>query len=413
MSLIALDKVSKRYRRPESGHAPTLSGTVMGYDRKRHENWVLRQISLSVRRGESLAILGANGSGKSTLLRIIAGLTKPTTGSVKVHGQVSALLTLGEMLDGLMSGEENAYTALLVAGFSPKEARRRLPAVAEFAELEAVFDHPLRTYSSGMKMRLAFSAAVNSDPELLLIDEVLAVGDSRFQAKCAERMDALRSGGTTMVIVSHSVISLRRLTQRAAWLDDGLIRAIGPIGDVADQYQLAMTPRAEAPASMPGGGYRVGTGEAVEITKIGLFNVDGTNVETLLPGSPVSLRLRLTAKRHVPELVVGFSIHRASDGAQALDLSNDKDQVKIVDVSGGREVRLNLDRLDLSGGLYVLNAGVFSPDFEHCYDYRWGSLHFMMAGDETAAPMAPPREWTVLLPTKRGDGDRPDSIGPR
>lgn len=401
MTVISLENVSKRYRRAQSGHAPTLSGELLGHDRKRDEPLVLDDVTLSIRRGEAFGVMGANGSGKSTLLRLIAGLSKPTTGKLVVSGQVSALLTIGETLDGLMSGEENAYTASIVAGFSPREATRRLAAIAEFAELEEVFDQPLRTYSTGMKMRLAFAAATSAEPEIMLIDEVLQVGDSRFQAKCAERIDVLRSCGTTLVVVAHDIYSLRRLCHRAIWLEKGVVNAIGPSDEVADRYLLAMTPAPSAPVELPDGGYRVGDADVVEIDDLGLFGPDGHLADTLLPGSPVSLRMRVRAKRKVPELVVGFSIHRASDGAQALDLSSDKDRVVIADVLGPHEFRLDLERLDLSGGHYFVNGGVFTRDFEHCYDYRWGSVDVMIAGDATAAPLAPPRRWEVVRPRNR------------
>ncbi len=401
MTVISLSDVSKRFRRAQSGQAPTLSGEILRHDRRREEPLVLDHVSLAVRRGEAFGVMGANGSGKSTMLRLIAGLSKPTSGQIVVSGQVSALMTLGETFDGLMSGEENAYTASIVAGFAPKEAKKRLAAVAEFAELEDVFDQPLRTYSTGMKMRLAFSAAINTEPEIMLIDEVLQVGDSRFQAKCADRIDDLRSSGTTMMIVAHDVRSLRRLCHRAIWLDKGVVNAIGPADEVADRYLLAMTPTPTAPSELPDGGYRVGDADVVEIDSLALFGPDGRRTETLLSGSPVSLRMRVRVKRTLPELVVGFSIHRVNDGAQALDLSSDKDRFVIADIVGPHEFRLDLDRLDLSGGHYFVNGGVFTRNFEHCFDYRWGSVNVMIAGDSTASPLAPPRRWEVIHPSDR------------
>jgi ABC-type polysaccharide/polyol phosphate transport system ATPase subunit len=198
--------------------------------------WALREISLSVARGESLGVIGANGSGKSTLLRLIAGITQPTRGQVSVHGRVSALLELGAGFHDQISGRDNAVLNAVLLGLSLQEARLRLDEIIAFAELERFIDEPMRTYSYGMLLRLGFSVAVHVRPEILLVDEVLAVGDAEFQTKCFAHIEALRSRGVTIVIVSHDMAAIERFTDRAVLLEQGEIVLEGAPGEVIARY---------------------------------------------------------------------------------------------------------------------------------------------------------------------------------
>jgi ABC-type polysaccharide/polyol phosphate transport system ATPase subunit len=197
----------------------------------------LRGISLDVPHGQSLGVIGANGSGKSTLLRIIAGITRPSSGSVAIEGRVAALLELGAGFHDQISGRDNAILNAVLLGLSLQEARERIDDIIAFAELEAFIDEPMRTYSFGMFLRLGFSVAVHVHPEVLLVDEVLAVGDAEFQAKCFDHIEGLRRKGVTIIIVSHELPAIERFTDRVVLMDRGLIVADGSPTEIVGLYR--------------------------------------------------------------------------------------------------------------------------------------------------------------------------------
>ncbi|MBI4571433.1 MAG: ABC transporter ATP-binding protein, partial [Chloroflexi bacterium] len=225
---IVAERVSKRYHL-RAGRAqelktallrlPSLLTNLDGH--RRQEFWALRDVSLSVQRGESLGIVGPNGSGKSTLLRILTGITLPTSGTVVVSGRAAAVLELGSGFHPQISGRDNALLNAVLLGLSLKEARAALPSVIAFSELAGFIDQPMRTYSSGMFVRLGFAVAVHVRPEVLLVDEVLAVGDAEFQSKCFAHMEGLRRAGVTIVIASHDLPSVQRYTDRVILMERG------------------------------------------------------------------------------------------------------------------------------------------------------------------------------------------------
>ncbi len=208
--------------------------------------WALHDINVSVRQGEFLGIIGQNGSGKSTLLRIMAGLSVPTTGSVKATGRVASLLDLGAGFHPRATGRENAFINGLLMGLPKQEIREKIPEILRFAELEAFADRPMRTYSTGMTLRLSFAVAVHVQPEIFLIDEVLAVGDADFQEKCFAHFETLKRDGVTMVLVSHDVNSIERFSDRVALMEGGQIREIGEPRVVVSQYFTELTERSPA-----------------------------------------------------------------------------------------------------------------------------------------------------------------------
>lgn len=197
---------------------------------------VLKGVNLQVRRGQGLALIGRNGAGKSTLLRIIAGIMEPTQGKVRSRGVMVPLLKLGAGFDINATGEENIYLNGAMLGFSHKEMKKKFDSIVAFAELEKFLKMPIKNYSSGMLSRLGFAIAVDVNPDIMLIDEVLAVGDARFQQKCSQKIDELKAGGTTFIVVSHSMSQVKRLCQHAVYLKDGKILMYGPTEPVADKY---------------------------------------------------------------------------------------------------------------------------------------------------------------------------------
>lgn len=242
---IAVEGLSKRYwlrgRRPVT--LQEALAAAIGAWRAPHEFWALQDVSFHVPAGESVGIVGDNGAGKSTLLRLICGLGRPTRGSTRVEGRVAALLELGAGFHPQLTGRENLYVSAIVSGLRRKEVDARLDEIVEFAEVGAFLDQPLRTYSSGMQMRLAFSVAVHVDPSVLIVDEALAVGDTRFQARCVERIERFHRQGRTLLVVSHDLGLVRRVCQRAIQLRHGRVVRDGPAGAVVDTYLREWPPQ--------------------------------------------------------------------------------------------------------------------------------------------------------------------------
>ena len=204
--------------------------------RKKEQRQVLKDISLDIREGEVVALIGVNGSGKSTLLKLMTKIIYPDSGEIKTHGKLTSLLELGAGFHPDFSGRENIYFNASIFGLTRKDIDNRIDQIIEFSELQDFIDNPVRTYSSGMYMRLAFSVAINVDAQILLIDEILSVGDQHFQNKCFDKMRELKKEGKTMVFVTHSMGSVRDLCTRAVWLQDGVIRMDGSTEEVVQEY---------------------------------------------------------------------------------------------------------------------------------------------------------------------------------
>jgi ABC-type polysaccharide/polyol phosphate transport system ATPase subunit len=239
--VITLDSVSKRYylssqRVEELKTALLHLPTYLKASRARQEFWALRDVSLTIRRGESVGIIGPNGAGKSTLLRIVSRLAPLTKGKLTVRGRVSPLLELGAGFHPQISGRENAILNAVLLGLSRKEAKAKLTEIADFSELGEFIDQPMRTYSSGMYVRLGFAVAVHVRPEILLVDEVLAVGDADFQRKCFDHIEKLRQNKVTIVLVTHDLESVKRFCDRAVLLSHGVVAAEGKPREVVDEY---------------------------------------------------------------------------------------------------------------------------------------------------------------------------------
>lgn len=242
---IAIDvKDVKKQFKSYRDKASSFKERFVNPSRGRHENvMVLRGISFQVHRGEAVGIIGKNGCGKSTTLKLLTRILYPTEGSIHIKGRVSSLIELGAGFHPDMTGRENIYTNASIFGLTRKEVDRRLSDIIRFSELEEFIDHPVRTYSSGMYMRLAFAVAINVDADVLLIDEILAVGDSAFQKKCFEKLKEIKAGGTTIVIVSHSMDQMYKICDKLIWIEEGLIKKEGIPKFIGEEYLAAMEGR--------------------------------------------------------------------------------------------------------------------------------------------------------------------------
>jgi lipopolysaccharide transport system ATP-binding protein len=236
--IVCFDGVGKAFRRFEVQPflLRNLLLSVVGRAQKPKEFWPLRNISFEVRRGETVGVIGQNGAGKSTLLRLLAGAAYPTEGEIRVRGRIAPLLSLGVGFQPDMTGTECVEINATALGLSKDEIRSKMSDIVKFAELNDFMQTPVRYYSSGMMSRLGFAVAIHTDPDLLLIDEVLAVGDHTFQKKCSEKVHALRDAGTTIMLVSHAAISVQNMCERVLWLKNGAICADGPPGPILEEY---------------------------------------------------------------------------------------------------------------------------------------------------------------------------------
>jgi lipopolysaccharide transport system ATP-binding protein len=325
---IGFSDVSKSYsiyRSPGDRLKELLTFNRRSFHRK---FWALQNISLEIRRGETFCVVGENGSGKSTLLQIVAGILSPTSGTVSVNGRVSALLELGSGFNPEFSGRDNVYLNGAILGFSAKEMDRRYNDITEFAEIGEFIHQPVKTYSSGMVVRLAFAVAIHVDPDILLVDEALAVGDIYFRQRCMRKVHELRARGITILFVSHATGDVKALGDRALWLDHGEMKAIGEVDRVVTQYLAAMaqkdshylshqrpeeiesTVQSVAPeiaSRLPNVDHRFGDGRA-EVLGIQVLDPAGYPLPMLEPDSSIVVRISVRARNMVRLPIVGFML---------------------------------------------------------------------------------------------------------
>ncbi len=327
MYAVQFESVSKAYSIYDSPGDRLKELLTFGRLKRHREFWALRDISFDVRKGETFCIIGENGSGKSTMLQIVAGILRTTQGRADVQGRVSALLELGAGFNPEYSGRDNVYLNGAILGLSRREIDRRFRDITDFAEIGPFIDQPVKTYSSGMLVRLAFAVAIHVDPEVLLVDEALAVGDIYFRHRCMRKVHELRSRGVTILFVSHAVADVKAVGDRALWLDKGSLIDIGPTERVVGKYLAAMTEKDSrylsthhvAPATngharvqaqeiadkIPNIDRRHGDGRA-EILGIAVLDEDGRALTMLEPSSAIILRISVRAKDNIAMPNVGF-----------------------------------------------------------------------------------------------------------
>jgi lipopolysaccharide transport system ATP-binding protein len=374
---ISVHNVSKRYRlykeRPQS-----LKEAVVHRKRFRYEElWALRDLSLDVQRGATYGLIGPNGSGKSTLLKLVAGVHQPTSGTINAKGRIGALLELGAGFHPDLTGRENVFLNGSIMGLSRKDIRRSLDDIVAFSGLEQFIDSPVKLYSSGMYVRLAFSVAVNLDPEVLIIDEVLTVGDEEFQRRCLEHIFKLRTTGVTIVLVSHSLPIIQSVCDTVAWLESGRLVSAGKPSLVIDDYvqsvnraeqeQLAKEDEQPPQATIPGED-RWGSGE-VQITSIELQGSRGELVQAGTTGSPLTFRLHFRAREPLEDCAFGVGFYSA-DSTLVAESNTNFAGLPIQRVEGTGHIDFTIQKLPLIAGRYLMSPYAYDHHLLHCYDYR-------------------------------------------
>lgn len=379
ISALSVKNVGKAYKRYPSKWVRALEW-VSG--RVQHEKtWVLQDISFTVQPGEAVGIIGVNGAGKSTLLKIITRTTQPTTGSIQLNGRVAALLELGMGFHPDFSGRQNVFMSGQLLGLSKEEINACMPAIEAFAEIGDYIDRPVRMYSSGMQMRLAFSVATAVRPDVLIVDEALSVGDAYFQHKSFNKIREFREHGTTLLIVSHDRGAIQNLCDRAILLERGYVAKDGAPEEVMDFYNALIAEKENSKVevkTLANGKKQTvsGTGEA-SVAEITLRNTDGEVVEYIDVGESVLLRVKVKANENIPRLILGYGI-KDRLGQVMYGTNTDLKQQALLDISKGSEIVFDIHfSANLGPGSYSVQIALTSTDTHMVNNYEWRDLALM------------------------------------
>jgi lipopolysaccharide transport system ATP-binding protein len=424
MDAIVLRKVSKEFRKTAIRREyTTLKSELVQFLRPKERRrtpvavtFALRDISLTVPRGRTVGLVGRNGSGKSTLLKLVTGIYRPTTGSVEVNGRISALLELGAGFHPDFSGRENITVNGIILGMSRREIRERMEEIISYSELGDFIDQPVRTYSSGMYARLAFSVATHVNPDLLIIDEILSVGDEHFSRKSTAKMEEFRRAGKTILLVTHDLASLESHCDEAAWLDGGMLKAYGDPAFVVSEYRKAVAEsevQAEttlshpaAPAIHPAGrqprtgvpaevGRRWGTFEA-EVANVHLRCVGGGEQTVFKADDGLEVAVAVAADPSLARLSVEVSLI-SPDGTLLWR------SARPITSAAATTATLTLTRLGLADGNYRVDVAVFADDGRICCDFQKGLHGFAMRSPGTSPGLLQPVHTWSVDPAPRDD----------
>ncbi len=400
-------------------------------NRRRYEKrQVLKGISFEVKRGEAVGLIGHNGCGKSTTLKLLTKIMYPDSGKIEMKGRVSSLIELGAGFHPDMSGRENIYINASIFGLPKKEIDQRVDDIIAFSELEEYIDNPVRTYSSGMYMRLAFAVAINVDADILLIDEILAVGDIAFQAKCFNKLKEIKAEGTTIVIVSHSLGQIEQICERSIWIHDGKIREEGHPRVVDPKYMAYMSQRGiekekkaedkrekekitgegEGKETLTDqGGKEVSekqetTGEKEDPKRFGsrevvmdrvlILDSDGKEKESFRNDEPVCIRIHYTASRKIEDAVLGVAIYR-SDQLYIYGTNTLIDFSEAVTLENKGIVELKIDHMPLNAGSYSVDLAIHRPDgFNYDFWQECCTIDIMNEKSEVGV-ISLPHTWNI------------------
>ncbi|WNZ43978.1 ABC transporter ATP-binding protein [Leptolyngbya boryana CZ1] len=368
-------------------------------DLRPREFWALNNLSFHLRRGEALGLVGKNGSGKSTLLRVISGLIRPDTGSVTVKGRLAPLIALGAGFNPVLSGRENIYANMSILGLTSQEIRDRFDEVVEFAEIEDAIDAPVHSYSSGMAARLGFACAIHTEPDILLIDEVLAVGDLKFRGKCYRRLAQLRDRGVSFILVSHSSNSILSKCESAVYLSKGELKMVGDAASVTRKYEndlfLEGSSTIVSQLELPKKSIQDSSG--LDVNAVFFRDEQGDPISPPISGQPTKLCISCTVHRDIKDINLGLTFReRAGEGDKILVLSTLHDKTPLQLVQGKNEIQVELPHLGLRPSAYMMDA--------HLYEGNYILLDSVLAfefvvegqGSMSQCLFYQPRAWTTV-----------------
>lgn len=378
MGKITVKDVGKAYKQYPTRWSRLAEWFLPGKRTHHKLKWVLEDITFEVNPGEALGIIGINGAGKSTLLKMITGTTQPTTGNIKLDGRVAAMLELGMGFHPDFTGRQNVVMSGQLLGYSLDEINQLMPSIEDFAEIGAYIDQPVRVYSSGMQMRLAFSVATAVRPDILIVDEALSVGDAYFQHKSFNRIREFSRAGTTLLIVSHDKQSIQSICDKAILLNKGRLEMEGDPETVMDYYNALLADKQNQKieqVELADGSIQTisGSGEAV-VKDIRILNAKGESIEFVDVGEPVTLKITVLVKEDLPRLILGYGI-KDRLGQVVYGTNTDLKKQPLIDVKKGTECIFNIKfNANLGPGSYSIQTALVSTDTHLVNNYEWRDL---------------------------------------
>jgi ABC-type polysaccharide/polyol phosphate transport system ATPase subunit len=388
MPAIEFDHVTKRYTLTHSASLrelitslpralrPAKNGSAGKYF------YALNDVSFEVKPGEVLGIIGHNGAGKTTTLKLLSRVIRPTQGHIRVNGRISALIELGAGFHPDLTGRENVYLNGAILGMHKAEIDRKFDSIVAFSEMERFLDMPVKRYSSGMYVRLGFAVAIHVNPEVLLVDEVLAVGDMAFQRKCLDKIREIRAGGATVVFISHHMRTVESLCDRALWLERGRVRQMGDLKPIVAAYTDAMN-RSFADGQIHGASpERRGTGEVL-FTKVAVCNGQGRETEAFHMGDTLAIEMQYTAKHRIPAPSFDIAIY-ADNGARVCTATTRYSGVTPAALQGEGTVRAAFPNLPLTPGGYSVTVAIFDHEDLAMYDQWYRARSFIVESQPAA-----------------------------
>jgi lipopolysaccharide transport system ATP-binding protein len=391
---VAVDGLSKRFRTYQH-RAQTIRETLSRWFKGSLETprviWALRDVTFSVEQGKVFGIIGHNGAGKSTLLRLLCGLGRPTSGRIHSSGQISGILELGGGFHPDLTGRQNIVTVGILNGLTKAEIKLREQDIFNFAELEEFADLPVRTYSSGMYLRLAFAAALEFDPAILVIDEVLSVGDERFQQKCLNRINTFRAKGKTLIITSHNSDQIQSFCDEVLVLEEGHVQMQGDPKCAVSCYHDLMRKRTERRAAQLSGtiqplqvraGIRQGSQEA-SISSVRIYDKEGRVASTVRSGDPITIELDYDLCEPVKDLALTLGIFSVIH-VKCFEATIPSVNSVLGKLATHGQIRCELKALPLLAGFYFVNVGFYPPDWSFVYDYHWEMHPFRIVQETTS-----------------------------
>jgi ABC-type polysaccharide/polyol phosphate transport system ATPase subunit len=394
MYAIEVEGVSRVYQKYSDRHrfktfkSALLSGSFFRSLRPDELVTALDDVSFRVPAGTTVGVIGENGSGKSTLLKLVAGISRPTAGRIAVHGKVSALIELGAGFHPEITGRENVFINGIMLGLTKKEIVAKFDDIVRFAELERFIDAPVKTYSSGMYMRLGFSVAINVNPDILLIDEVLAVGDAAFVPKCLDRIDDFRRRQKTILFVSHDLATVEKVCDRVVWLKNGRVMTIGEPKRVVDAYLQDVAEKQEKDFERHRqDGPVVPTGEdrredrwgkrEIEITRVRLKSLAGQEKHVFSPDEGMEIEIEVVARSRMEDFVFGIGLFN-SQGISCYGTNTNLEEYEPVAIEGEGRVAFRIEKLSLVNGTYYLDVAVHKSD-GYPFDYHRNLYSFLVS----------------------------------
>lgn len=424
MYAIEVDNVSRVYQKYSSRHrfqtfkSALVKGDFLRSIKADERVTALEGISFNVAKGQTFGLIGENGSGKSTMLKVVAGIAKPSSGRVHTNGKVSALIELGAGFHPEITGRENVFINGIMLGLSKKEILQKFDEIVRFAELEEFIDAPVKTYSSGMYMRLGFSVAINVNPEILLIDEVLAVGDASFIPKCLDRIEDFRRREKTILFVSHDLATVEKICDRVVWLKNGRLQAAGEPKRIVDAYLQDIAEKQEKTfekdrrTKTDVESYVEGRREnrwgkrEIEIRQVRLRSLQGQEKHVFSPDEGMVIEMDVSSETRRKDFVFGIGIFNSA-GISCYGTNTQIEDFEPQGIQGEGRVTFRIDRLNLINGTYYLDVAVHKAD-GYPYDYHRNIYSFLVSSTLTDVGIARlPHEWTfspeieIKLPEKR------------